>query len=110
MMWRQSMAWPIDKMKGRNITASRETGTTRSFLAVNNAAIQHYVYSRNEFLRMTIHDIRPEEDAKRLSDYLTNTNPEFNRAGEWRHKKKDGTIITVEITSNRLNFEGRRAV
>jgi len=83
---------------------------TRRFLAVNNAAVQHYGYSRNEFLGMTIHDIRPEEDGKLLIDYLSNTTPGFKRAGEWRHKKKDGTIITVEITSNRLNFEGRQAV
>ena len=83
---------------------------TRRFLAVNNAAIQHYGYSRQEFLAMTIKDIRPPEDVKLLDEYLTNANPAFNRAGEWRHQKKDGTIINVEITSNRLDFEGRRAV
>ena len=83
---------------------------TRRFLAVNNAAILHYGYSRKEFLAMTIKDIRPAEDVPLLDDYLLNTNPTFNRAGEWRHQKKDGTIISVEITSNRLDFEGRQAV
>jgi PAS domain S-box-containing protein len=83
---------------------------TRRFLAVNNAAIQHYGYSREEFLSMTIHQIRPREDIELLNEYLSNVNPQFNRAGEWRHQKKDGTIINVEITSNRLDFEGRRAV
>ena len=83
---------------------------TRRFLAVNNAAIQNYGYSRHEFLAMTIHDIRPSEDSKLLVDYLASANPGFNRAGVWRHQKKDGTIINVEITSNRLDFEGRRAV
>ena len=83
---------------------------TRRFLAVNNAAIHHYGYSRQEFLSMTIEDIRPPEDIPLLKDYLTNVNPTYNRAGEWRHQKKDGTIINVEITSNRLDFEGRRAV
>lgn len=83
---------------------------TRRFLAVNNAAIHHYGYSRAEFLAMTIADIRPAEDVAILKNYLTNPNPPFNRAGEWRHRKKDGTIINVEITSNRLDFEGRRAV
>jgi PAS domain S-box-containing protein len=83
---------------------------TRGFLAINNAAIQHYGYSRNEFLSMTIHDIRPKQDSELLREYLNNSNPEFNRAGEWRHQKKDGTIINVEITSNRIDFEGRRAV
>src|SRR5262245_3031320 len=83
---------------------------THQFLAVNEAAIQHYGYSRQEFLAMTIEDIRPAADVELLHDYLRNENPEYNRAGEWRHQKKDGTIFTVEITSNRLNFEGRTAV
>jgi len=83
---------------------------TRRFLAVNNAAVTHYGYSRKEFLAMTIQDIRPPEDVQLLKEYLANQNPTFNRAGEWRHQKKDGTIINVEITSNRLDFEGRKAV
>jgi PAS domain S-box-containing protein len=83
---------------------------THQFLAVNDAAVHHYGYSRQEFLAMTIEDIRPPEDIKLLNDYLAHENPQFNRAGEWRHQKKDGTIFTVEITSNRLNFEGRHAV
>jgi PAS domain S-box-containing protein len=83
---------------------------TRRFLAVNNAAIQRYGYSRAEFSGMTIEDIRPPQDVQVLRKYLENTNPDFNLAGEWRHQTKDGTIITVEITSNRLDFEGRRAV
>ncbi|PWT92218.1 MAG: hypothetical protein C5B55_06805, partial [Blastocatellia bacterium] len=83
---------------------------THRFLAVNDAAIQHYGYSRAEFLSMTIKDIRPPTDVEILRDYLTNENPQFNYAGEWRHQKKDGTIINVEITSNRLDFEGKEAV
>lgn len=82
---------------------------TMRFLAVNDAAIRHYGYSRNEFLEMTIKDIRPAEDMQLLSDYLEVGNPEVDQAGEWRHRKKDGTIINVEITSNRLNFGGRAA-
>lgn len=82
---------------------------TLRFLAVNDAAIRHYGYSRNEFLDMTIRDIRPPEDVQLLSDYLESGNPELDHAGEWRHRKKDGTIINVEITSNRLNFAGRAA-
>ena len=83
---------------------------TRRFLAVNNAAIKRYGYSRAEVLAMTIDDIRPSQDVQVLRKYLENTNPHFNQAGEWRHQTKDGTVITVEITSNRLDFEGRRAV
>ena len=81
---------------------------TLRFLAVNDAAIRHYGYSRSEFLQMTIMDIRPPEDMKLLSDYLAFGNPEVD-AGEWRHRKKDGTLINVEITSNRVSFGGRAA-
>jgi PAS domain S-box-containing protein len=82
---------------------------TLRFLAVNDAAIRHYGYSRSEFLEMTIKDIRPPEDVQLLNEYLEGGNPEMNRAGGWRHRKKDGTIINVEITSNRLSFGGRSA-
>lgn len=82
---------------------------TLRFLAVNNAAIRHYGYSREEFLEMTIKDIRPPEDVQVLSDYIDSGNHEVHQAAEWRHRKKDGTIINVEITSNRLNFGGRAA-
>ena len=83
--------------------------TTLRFLAVNDAAVRHYGYSRAEFLDMTIKDIRPPEDVKLLEDYLAADNAELDHAGEWRHRKKDGTIINVEITSSRLNFAGRPA-
>jgi PAS domain S-box-containing protein len=82
---------------------------TLRFLAVNDAAIRHYGYSRNEFLEMTIRDIRPSEDVQLLAAYLESGNPELDHAGEWRHRKKDGTVINVEITSNRLSFAGRAA-
>ena len=83
--------------------------TTLRFLAVNDAAIKHYGYSRGEFLDMTIMDIRPEEDAQMLREYIAGGNPELDHAGEWRHRRKDGTILNVEITSNRVNFAGRAA-
>ncbi|HEX2271296.1 MAG TPA: PAS domain S-box protein [Pyrinomonadaceae bacterium] len=82
---------------------------TLRFLAVNDAAVNHYGYSRAEFLDMTILDIRPSEDVDLLRTYIATGNPELDRAGEWRHRKKDGTIINVEITSNRVNFAGRAA-
>ena len=83
--------------------------TTLRFLAVNDAAVRHYGYSRAEFLDMTIKDIRPAEEVKRLEAYLTSGNAELDQAGGWRHRKKDGTVINVEITSNRLHFAGRAA-
>ena len=82
---------------------------TLRFLAVNDAAVRHYGYSRAEFLDMTIKDIRPPEDVKLLEDYLAAPNPGVQHAGEWRHQKKDGTIINVDVTANRLSFGGRPA-
>ena len=82
---------------------------TLRFLAVNDAAIRHYGYSRAEFLDMTIKDIRPSEDVALLENYLASGSTELDHAGEWRHRKKDGTVINVQITANRLNFAGRDA-
>src|SRR5215216_1586425 len=83
--------------------------TTLRFLAVNDAAVRHYGYSRSEFLEMTIKDIRPSEDVKLLEQYLASENAGSQNAGEWRHRKKDGTIIDVDITASRLTFGGRPA-
>ena len=83
--------------------------TTLRFLAVNDAAVRHYGYSRAEFLDMTIKDIRPPQDVKLLEEYLASDNPELDHAGEWRHQKRDGTIINVDVTTNRLSFAGRPA-
>ncbi len=82
---------------------------TFRFLAVNDFAVDHYGYSREEFLSMTIRDIRPPEDLDKLNTYLSSPQAGLDRAGEWRHRKKDGSIINVEITSHRLDFGGRPA-
>ncbi|HEU4766643.1 MAG TPA: PAS domain S-box protein [Pyrinomonadaceae bacterium] len=83
--------------------------TTLRFLAVNDTAVDHYGYTREEFLGMTIMDIRSNEEAHKLCEYIAAGNPELDHAGEWQHRKKDGSVITVEITSNRVNFAGRAA-
>lgn len=83
--------------------------TTLRFLAVNDAAVRHYGYSRAEFLEMTLKDIRPQEDVQLLENYLGSETAELEHAGEWRHRKKDGTIINVDVTSSRLTFAGRAA-
>jgi PAS domain S-box-containing protein len=82
---------------------------TLSFLAVNKAAIHHYGYSREEFLGMTIKDIRPPEDVPTLLKSLAPGASGLDEAGVWQHRKKDGTIIEVEITSHTLDFAGSPA-
>jgi len=78
------------------------------FLAVNNAAILHYGYSREEFLSMTIKDIRAEEYLPALLNNLSDANG-IQVAGSWNHRKKDGTTIDAEIVSHPLVFAGRNA-
>ena len=82
-----------------------------NLLDVNSAAIQHYGYSREEFLAMKITDLRPMEDVKLLDDILRLRNEmgsDFNRAYV-RHKKKNGEIIEVEVEGNSIDFLGREA-
>ncbi|MBD1937991.1 PAS domain-containing sensor histidine kinase [Microcoleus sp. FACHB-68] len=81
---------------------------TLAFVAVNSAATQHYGYSEDEFLAMTIRDIRPPEDIPALIEDLSKLPTGLRAAGRWRHCKKDGTIIEVEITAHSLTFAGRR--
>jgi PAS domain S-box-containing protein len=85
-----------------------DTKTLR-FLAVNEAAIRHYGYSREEFLQMTIKDIRPAEDIPRLMDNLSRLDLELDGADRWRHVKRDGSIIDVEIASHHIAFGDREA-
>ncbi|HEX6305382.1 MAG TPA: HD domain-containing phosphohydrolase [Anaerolineales bacterium] len=82
---------------------------TLAFLAVNDAAVQHYGYGRDEFQAMTIKDIRPEEDVPALLDNLSATPQAIEKSGPWRHRKKNGTLIDVEIKSYKISFGGRPA-
>ena len=82
---------------------------TLAFLAVNRAAWRHYGYSREEFLGMTIRDIRPAEDVAPLLSLLETESREHQRSGIWRHRKKDGSLIDVEILSHPMVFDGRDA-
>jgi two-component system, cell cycle sensor histidine kinase and response regulator CckA len=79
------------------------------FLAINEAAIQQYGYSRDEFLSMTIRDIRPTEDISALLDNVAQLSTGLEKGGRWRHRRKDGSLIEVEIISHDLEWAGQRA-
>ncbi len=83
--------------------------TTLSFVEVNEAAIRHYGYTREEFLSMTLKDIRPVEDIPLLLHDVASSKESFQKSDNWRHKKKDGTIIIVEITSHSIEWQNRPA-
>lgn len=82
---------------------------TLDFLEVNKAAIDHYGYSRKEFLQRTLRDIRPKEDVDRLVKDVDATTKTLNRAGIWRHQKKNGQLIYVDIVSHQLEYESKKA-
>ncbi len=82
---------------------------TLAFLEVNEAAVVHYGYSRDEFLAMKITDIRPPEDVDRLLEFIRSERPALRHSGEWRHRLKNGEIIDVEIISHTIEFAGRKA-
>lgn len=82
---------------------------TLRFLAVNQAAITHYGYSEEEFLAMTIADIRPPEDIPRLMSAIPRSQAGYDYAGVWRHLTREGREIFVEITSHTLEFANRPA-
>ena len=84
---------------------------TLAFVAVNDAAVRKYGYTREEFLAMDIMQIRPAEEAVRLRREI----PRYTDGGElvsqvWRHQLKNGTIIQVEVSTRMLTISGRRSV
>ena len=82
---------------------------TLAFLAVNAAACHHYGYSREEFLAMTIQDIRPPAEVPQLLQTLSEEPRSYQKTGTWKHRKKDGSLIEVEIASHPFLFDGRKA-
>lgn len=81
---------------------------TLAFLAVNESAVSLYGYSKEQFLTMTADQIRPPEDVPRLLKVFEDQSRAYQRRF-WRHKKKNGELIDVEITSFNLEFDGRPA-
>jgi PAS domain S-box-containing protein len=80
---------------------------TLAFLEVNDAAIQEYGFSSQEFLTMSLLDIHPPEDGPKFLERARLRRR--STAEEWRHKKKDGKVFPVIITSWELTFRGRQA-
>jgi PAS domain S-box-containing protein len=77
---------------------------THVFLEVNESAIRHYGYSREEFLAMTIADIRPPgKDGQKE----TVVPPQSGHGLIWRHRRKNGTFMDVEVIWSPLDFRGR---
>ncbi|HEY5801574.1 MAG TPA: PAS domain S-box protein, partial [Burkholderiaceae bacterium] len=84
---------------------------TLQILAVNAAAVRHYGYSEQEFLSMTLRDFRPEEDVPAMEQVVARSllDEGFGSLGVWRHRRKDGSLLDVEISARNLVFAGRNA-
>lgn len=81
---------------------------TLAFLEVNDAALARYGYTRDEFLAMTIADIRPADELMRLRQNLA-AQSSVQVSGPWTHRTKEGRAIAVEIASRSLEYAGRQA-
>ncbi|HLO91198.1 MAG TPA: ATP-binding protein [Lentimicrobium sp.] len=81
---------------------------TLFILDANEAALEFYGYQRDEIYSLTILDVRPAEDIELIKQHLSK--PVLpNKSGVWRHKKKSGEIVYVNIVSNAIMFNGRNA-
>ena len=83
---------------------------TLFFLEVNDAAIRRYGWTREEFLHRKITDIRPPSDIPRLLRSLAERPPGWYRTNRWRHRLKDGSLVSVEVAAHPTRFDGREAV
>ncbi len=82
--------------------------STRAFLAVNEAAVHYYGYSEQDFLSMTILDIRPPDEVPALLATTKKTYQSgFYNLNHWTHIKRDGTKVKVHIYSHNIYFEGK---
>ena len=82
---------------------------TLGFLAVNEAATRIYGYSRDEFLSMTVNDLRPEENIPTLLIKNAASPNELVLSSPWRHQTRDKKTIYVEMTSHPVVFDGKNS-
>jgi PAS domain S-box-containing protein len=82
---------------------------TLRFLEVNEAAIENYGYARAEFLAMQLTDIRPAEEVERLMGVMKKDAGPYEQSRNWRHRCKNGEIITVDIFTHEIAIEGHNA-
>jgi len=85
---------------------------TLRFLEVNKTALRHYGYSREEFLSMTIYDIRPKEEIPRVKQGLQSLKNKRGiiQFGVYTHQKKNGSLIEMDMSGHRIDYEGRKCL
>jgi PAS domain S-box-containing protein len=83
---------------------------TLAFLAVNDAAVRHYGYARERFLALTLAELSPPEDLPALRAYLAGDAARHEQVSSWRHRKKGGGLIDVELWAHDLVFDDHPAL
>jgi PAS domain S-box-containing protein len=84
---------------------------TLRFLEVNDAALQMYGYTQDEFQQMTLADIRPPSEVPKLMDdiNLVRQDPAASLMSQWRHVKKNGELMDVQVSAHFIEYEGKKA-
>ncbi len=72
---------------------------------VNEAAIKHYGYTRSQFLKLNARDFRPPEDLSRFEEAALKQKKGVRYSGIWRHLKKDGSVIHVEVIAHDIEYD-----
>ncbi|MGY3234245.1 MULTISPECIES: putative bifunctional diguanylate cyclase/phosphodiesterase [unclassified Bradyrhizobium] len=80
---------------------------TKEFVSVNDAAVQHYGYSRAAFLRMKLHEIWPEDEWDSHDEALDRVGETYHSSRNWRHLRADGSEIEVLTFGRRITFNDR---
>ena len=78
-------------------------------LEVNEAAVSHYGYSREEFVGMSLSELRPQEDVPHSLGAISRAGKGGRCWGEWKHRLKNGKFIDVEIFAHSVDFRGSEA-
>ncbi len=83
---------------------------TLKIIKANQESLELYGYTKDEFLQLTIKDIRPVQDIS-LIEAATKSVDIYGEVHKknWRHQKKDGTIFYVDLTAHLINHQGRKA-
>ena len=79
------------------------------FLAVNRAALNHYGFTPEEFLRLTPQDLLPPDQVEAFVSDLSQPRAQTESRGCWKHYRKDQTLIDVELAERDLDYAGSPA-
>ena len=85
---------------------------TQRFLEVNQSAIQQYGFSAEEFMQMTIDQLKLPEELEQIRKHVATFRGQEGvlRFGQWTHRKKNGELITVETIGHRLIYNDKKAM